>query len=415
MSNIEWTDVSWNPVRGCSRVSKGCENCYAERQAIRHAGPGGAYEGLVKTVNGHPVWTGAVRCVPAMLEKPQHWRNPRMIFVNSMSDLFHPSVPFDFIDRVMAVMASCPQHTFQILTKRPARMLEYFLGGDAPCGINGREELIRVALTTSHAPPGKWCSSIAWPLPNVWLIVSVEDQDTANERLPLLEQTPAAVRGVSCEPLLSHVDLGPWLGGYATPFIEQALAALDWVIVGGESGPGARPCRVEWIRDVRQQCQDAGVACFIKQMGAQPVADQPETMMDWAKHARFIGRGDGLANVKLQSRKGGDMSEWPKDLRVRQYPVGEIWKFTMLLESWLAMLKEIHDVVRELVGDVKPIGETRADENRLENLKILCDLTEELIMDINDVYMGDENSSEDSRKKAAKYAGEFFDRNEIAK
>jgi len=295
MTNIEWTDATWNPIRGCSRVSRGCERCYAERQAMRHAGPGRAYEGLVRTVNGHPAWTGEVRCLPGKLAEPLRWRKPRRVFVNSMGDLFHESVPDEFILRVFATMTHARQHIFQILTKRPERMRAW------------------CQHEVSIAPDG-------FPLPNVWLGVSVEDQRAADERMPLLLQTPAAVRFVSCEPLLGAVDLSPWLAvGGAKPVLDESgyniipgrapMRPIDWVIIGGESGPGARSCDVAWIRSIVRQCRAARVPCFIKQLGARPY-DSERGPLTTPTDVR----------LHLDDRKGADMAEWPPDLQVREWP-----------------------------------------------------------------------------------------------
>lgn len=275
-TKIQWTDATWNPVRGCSRVSEGCRNCYAERAAMRMAAPGGAYEGLVQIVNGHSRWTGTVALSGGMLRQPMQWTRGRRIFVNSMSDLFHESLPFEAIDKVFAVMADCPQHTFQILTKRPARMLEY-LSSDNP-----RYTASKVFdLTTGIA--GKFDCDIYWPLSNVWLGVSVEDQATADERIPLLLQAPAAVRWVSIEPMLRPVDLtgvevlkpeghrpGAWLNALTGHIVgpdDMTDMRLDWVVAGGESGPGARPMHPDWARSLRDQCRAADVPFFFKQWG----------------------------------------------------------------------------------------------------------------------------------------------------
>jgi protein gp37 len=267
---IPWTEDTWNPIRGCSRVSLGCGGphgqggCYAERLAIRLSGPGQPYEGLVKSTPSGPRWTGRVALVESALDLPLRWKKPGRIFVNSMSDLFHEKVPDEWIDRIFAVMAKAPQHTFQILTKRPERMLEW--------------------VTRSRPVP----------LPNVWLGVSVEDQETADVRIPLLLQTPTAVRWVSYEPALGSVDFRS-LG-----LLKRTGAGLDWMVVGGESGPGARPFDLAWARQTIDQCREAGIAPFFKQTGSRPILD-----------------GEPL---RLKDRKGGDMDEWPADLRVREYP-----------------------------------------------------------------------------------------------
>lgn len=239
-SKIEWTDATWNPVRGCSPVSAGCRNCYAARQAVRMSGPGGAYEGLVyisgSSVPPGPMWTGEI-AVGALREKgPLHWHKPRRIFVNSMSDLFHEGVSREYIALVFQVMREAWWHTFQVLTKRPERMLSVVRW------IDDQEEI-----------PG-----------NIWLGVSIEDQKTADERIPLLLQTPAAVRWVSYEPALGPVTLAPFVDPLNP---TDTYPDLHWVVAGGESGPNARPCHPDWIRSVRDQCQAAGVPFLFKQWG----------------------------------------------------------------------------------------------------------------------------------------------------
>lgn len=343
MSKIEWTDETWNPIVGCSLVSPGCTNCYAMKQAARielmtkgenasrdfdrrTRGEGlrpivSAYAGTTKPSRGGPVWTGHVaRASDATLTLPLRWKRPRRIFVNSMGDLFHESVPDEWIDKVFAVMALAPQHTFQVLTKRSKRMLEYMTApltgpwagrvvrvgwdDDVPrpetaVGWRMREAVRNMLLTA----PGESLNRAIdfmdrrdggegdgffrrWPLPNVWLGVSAEDQTRYDERVPDLLATPAAVHFFSFEPLLGPIR-ADYLG--------------EWSIVGGESGPGARPMNVEWARSIVDQCRSAGVSCFVKQLGADPV---------WA---------DG-AFLNLRDRKGGDMAEWPTDLRVREMP-----------------------------------------------------------------------------------------------
>ncbi|MDE2467382.1 MAG: phage Gp37/Gp68 family protein, partial [Bradyrhizobium sp.] len=275
-SGISWTDETWGPVRGCSRVSQGCTRCYAERIAARFSGSGQPYEGLAKQTPSGPRWTGNVKLIEERLLDPLKWRKPRRVFANSMSDLFHENLPDAAIDRVFAVMALAPQHCYQILTKRPERMLRYFsLGGlrEELIGIEA-ERVSGIARHTDAMQP-------RWPIPltNVWLGVSVEDQATADERIPLLLRTPAAVRFISAEPLLGPVQLarkwigrGKPLGGgpqcdLSRPWEAPAsMAGLDWFICGGESGPGARPMDIEWARSLRDQCNAAGVAFWMKQL-----------------------------------------------------------------------------------------------------------------------------------------------------
>jgi len=314
-SAIEWTDATWNPLRGCSRVSDGCRNCYAEKVAARFSGPGMPYEGLL-----HPTtkaWNGSVRLVPEKLVEPLTWKQPRRIFVNSMSDLFHEAVPDAWIDRIFAVMALTPQHTYQILTKRPSRMqsyLESFSWELVVASCRGSDGVSLIKRHTMQAlehhfgqrpasPVTSYKRRDRWPLPNVWLGVSVENQATAEERIPLLLQCPAAVRWLSCEPLLGptnilgHLMKGgqpgrcancgqghgftrcPNYGGVATthyayeggPILcdkfRRKYFAIDWVVAGGESGGGARPMHPDWARALRDQCARANVPFFFKQWG----------------------------------------------------------------------------------------------------------------------------------------------------
>jgi protein gp37 len=268
-TKIEWTDATWNPIRGCSRVSEGCRNCYAERTAARFSGLGQPYEGLAKSVAvtkdkggeflavlSEPRWTGDVRFIPELLGEPLHWKHPRKIFVNSMSDLFHEKVDVGWIDQIVAAMMVTPQHTFQVLTKRPERMRNYL------CNVGARQ--IEPHMQRLRAGIGR----LDWPWRNIWWGVSVEDQKTADERIPLLLETPAAVRWVSYEPALGPVDFGPFLIGLSR-VTGHALPGthLDWIVAGGESGPGARPAHPDWFRAARDQCQDAGVPFFFKQWG----------------------------------------------------------------------------------------------------------------------------------------------------
>lgn len=308
-SNIEWTDATWNPTRGCSRVSEGCRHCYAERFAARFAGPGGRYEGLVKThPSGEPRWTGDVRLVPEQLDQPLRWKKPQRIFVNSMSDLFHEKLRDEEIAAVFGVMAAAPQHTFQVLTKRPEWMRQWFEWIGSRAARDVMHEAVKSVMGYGN-PRRPGIKETRWPLHNVWLGVSVENQETADERIPMLLQTPAAVRFVSYEPALGPVDFSPWLDGQGTQCSPKWCRHpfLDWVIVGGESGPGSRPFDVAWARSVIEQCGKTGVACFVKQLGARPFGDGtvgPNTY-------------DALG---LRDRKGGDMAEWPEDLRVREMP-----------------------------------------------------------------------------------------------
>ena len=223
-TSIEWTDATWNPVAGCTVLSAGCTNCYAMRMAARLQAMGlPKYQGLTRKSGERHVWTGAVSLDEAALSIPAGWRKPRLIFVNSMSDLFQEPVPFEFIRRVWATMADTPRHTYQILTKRPERMAE--LVGDLPV------------------------------LPNVWLGTSVENE-AALGRLDHLRSTRAAVRFVSFEPLIGSVA-------------QADLTGVQWAIVGGESGPRAREMQEEWVDEVIDACIASGTAFFFKQWGGR--------------------------------------------------------------------------------------------------------------------------------------------------
>jgi len=358
---IAWTDATWNPLRGCSRVSTGCEHCYAERQAGRLRGPGQPYAGLVRKTSGGWRWTGEVRLIAQELATPLRWTQPRRIFVTAMSDLFQESVSEDLIDAVLAVMALAPQHTFQVLTKRPARMMAYLterwpparaqsltLPGtrwDRPAEppgadrhqqiLNTAERLLQGPLgaqTRFWTPDGRPLSHAQpWPLPNVWWGVSVENQATAEARIPWLLQTPAVGRFVSYEPALEAVDFSPWLGEALETTTGQGLPAelwsargLDWVICGGESGPHARPCRTCWLRQVVRQCAAAAIPCFVTQVGSRPTGDQAEAWPDdtrWTAVEAHPGADTLYAlRVKLKAPQGADPTEWPDDLRCQQFP-----------------------------------------------------------------------------------------------
>lgn len=306
---IQWTDKTWNPVRGCALVSEGCRSCYAMKVAHRFSGPGKPYEGLTEIGPKGPRWNGKIRLVEKALLEPLRWRKPRRIFVNSMSDLFHEDVPFEFIDRVFAVMALCPQHTFQILTKRAERMLTYW----AADRWNVVEQAVEIISDRRGDVAGRVIREQfetdldKYPLPNVWLGVSVERQQEADERIPLLLQTSAAVRFISAEPLLGLIGLARHF-----PHVHGQRNDRFWVIVGGESGAGARPCDLAWIRSIVQQCATAGVSCFVKQLGAKPVETNPAL-------GGLIGR-TAYPLDPLRDRKGGDIDEWAVDLRIREFP-----------------------------------------------------------------------------------------------
>jgi protein gp37 len=304
---IAWTDQTWNPIRGCSRVSEGCRNCYAEGVAARFSGPGLPFEGLARrTAKGLPQWTGKVRMVPERMADPLRWKRPRRVFVNSVSDLFHEGLSNEQIAAIFGVMAAALQHTFQVLTKRPRRMWQWFRWIESlpehpslECAafLLGTEPEMDGPIHCKFGPN----PDAAWPLPNVWLGVSVEDQKRAEERIPYLLDTPAAVRWVSAEPLLERVELFAFLD---SDLRNRSLAALgsrpmpgiDWVVVGGESGNGARLFDPNWAYAMIDACRSARTPIFVKQMGANAY------------------------DLPLKSKKGGDPAEWPEDLRVQQFP-----------------------------------------------------------------------------------------------
>ncbi len=408
-TSIEWTatvnpDGSvtpgkvWNPVTGCHKVSPGCKHCYAEGVAKRF------WKTQYPPVDTRPREFGDVQTHVDRLTAPFSWKKPYKVFVNSMSDLFEESVPFEFIDQAFAVMALCPHITFIVLTKRAERMREYIKGATierigaavpvAEWPVSKHEGETRITGNPPAAAEMYRTTRKAWPLPNVWLLVSVENQKYADERIPILLDTPAAVRGISYEPALGPVELtynqmcGAMGWGPPSPprrantppdviaadLIQQSRWVLgptriSWVIVGGESGPGARPFDVTWARSIVKQCAAAGAACFVKQFGSRPfggdVLCQFRSHEEWVSKARsWLGgiSGGGLkykkqeravcvdakgrvclsgrefriaheegafpvtvfAELVLGDRKGGNMSEWPEDLRVRQFPEARV-------------------------------------------------------------------------------------------
>lgn len=232
---IVWCHETWNPIRGCSRMSAGCSNCYAERVAARFSGPGQPYAGLARMTPKGPAWTGKVAFVPEHLEDPIRWKRPRRIFVNSMSDLFHDAVEMDWIVVILDAMRRAPQHRFQVLTKRPETMADI---------LTARPELMD-------------------GLGHVWWGTSVENQEVAEARLEALAFVPSPNRWVSAEPLIGPLDLSPWLGGPPT----REVGSIGWVVAGGESGPYSRAMAPSWARDLRDQCREAGVPFLFKQWG----------------------------------------------------------------------------------------------------------------------------------------------------
>ena len=306
-TGISWTDATWNPVVGCTKVSPGCDNCYAIRTARRMiANPNPAVSQAYAGTEAGGEWTGKVNLLADRLDQPLRWRKPRRIFVNAQSDLFHKEVPDDFIARVFAVMALAPRHTFQVLTKRHGRMRSLLRSSDFRSAV---EDAIK-GMVSAHQPKHVWYA--AWPLPNVWLGVSVEDQATADLRIPALLDTPAAVRFLSCEPLLGPMDLQmavprPCTCGPGQTFLigetrahKTGCPALrwpfpDWVVVGGETGPNAPPMHPTWARSLRDQCASTGVAFHFKQAGS------------------VLAREWGC------NGKGANPDEWPESFP-REYP-----------------------------------------------------------------------------------------------
>lgn len=282
-SLIEWTDATWNPTTGCTKKSPGCKFCYAKR-LFPKVYPGRAFED--------------VRVHVDRLDRPLRWRRPRHVFVNSMSDLFHALVPDAFIDQVFHVMARAPRHVFQILTKCPERMQDYISSA-----LDGR--LLQLGDGVAMR--------MREPLPNVWLGVSAEDQKRADERVPLLMRTPAAVRFLSLEPLIDTVDLGRWLcshmedGHWVNDSRRGSL--VNWVIVGGESGGRAvRTMHPDWVRRVRDQCNAAGVPFFFKQWGHhKPLFAEGDLSLDLCDPPRNLSvkRGDFVCWAAVGKKKAG--------------------------------------------------------------------------------------------------------------
>lgn len=300
-TKIEWADEVWNPVTGCTKVSQGCKHCYAERMSKRLAGRFGYSADDPFKVTLHPDKLGL----------PNEWRKPRRVFVCSMGDLFHEDVPDNFIRSIWLRMAGYHWHQYMVLTKRPERMLE--IASTSLINLENGEPFI----------PG-----------NIWLGVSAEDQKTANERIPVLLQTPAAHRFVSCEPLLGPIDLthlsGKEAGWNCNTYdalsmdVEEGdIGQLDLVIVGGESGPGARPMHPEWARSLRDQCEDAGVPFFFKQWGRYTYSDRMfDSEIRWVNKAN--GWMSGLPSVVCVDMDGKSLN-CGADFMAAKYPVAWGW------------------------------------------------------------------------------------------
>lgn len=387
---IAWCDETWNPFRGCTRISTGCLHCYAEKVAARFSGPGQPYEGLAtlhRKSNGttEARWTGKLAVVEKVMDLPLRWKRPRMVFVNSMSDAFHESLSRADIFKVLSV---CVQgaiqrgHIFQILTKRAERMrklVEEFIDMGELCGAGAFcwDQHRNSAEERGEFEEFKKSHRLPW---GIWLGVSVENQDAADERLPHLVQMDGVdVKFVSAEPLIGPTNMRPWLRTVEPAtlhtFTPDAKAAygetppagspvtldrdwknpIRWVIVGGESGAGARPMDIEWARQIVRDCAEGGTACFVKQLGDVPhedsgLAQEFRSFQHWVdkgkswlssgKWACFDARGRhcpsgremmrardegafpvrALPLLRLRASKGGDPEEWSPDLRVREYP-----------------------------------------------------------------------------------------------
>lgn len=313
-TGIAWTESTWNPVTGCTKVSAGCKHCYAERDWQRLASA------------PHTIYAGRafadVRVHPERFDQPLRWRRPRRIFVNSMSDLFHEAIPDAAIDAILAVMLLAPHHTFQVLTKRPERMRAYFAAPDLYDRVLACANAVRAThprLGLDSIPIDNPASRFAR---HIWWGVSAEDQETADVRIPILLQVPVAHHWLSAEPLLGPLRLdqvpvvaeGP-LRPHRLP--SDRLPRLDWVVVGGESGPKARLCHADWITRIVKECAEAHIPIFVKQMGAVFIDEQDGV----AGHNLIVDANDqGWVRRRLDHRAGADPQEWPDTLRVREYP-----------------------------------------------------------------------------------------------
>jgi protein gp37 len=345
-TSIEWTQEVWNPTRGCSRVSPGCERCYAEVMAARFSDEGYWGHGFAERGKHGGRWTRRLALVTeeafpghGKIDTPLHWRTPRTVFVNSTSDLFHEDLTNEEIAAVFGVMAACPQHVFQILTKRAKRLREWHAWLARECiGCNGGRGMTAAARCLVEAqrvcdhPLLRETGPIVdrfWPLSNVWQGVSVESQPYADERVPDLLACDAMVFWVSYEPALGPVDFSRFLRASLVlptgvrvqhPDPRAQLGGtwdtrrIGWIVCGGESGPRARPFNLAWARAVRDQCAAMSVPYFFKQAGAN-VYDEGKGLLDDEDPLAI-----DVVRVMLKAKKGGDLSEIPADLRIRQFP-----------------------------------------------------------------------------------------------
>jgi len=336
-TGIEWTDATWNPMTGCQKISEGCRWCYADTMAKRIQGNYRKLEG-----EGKPIPAGIKRYRdgfapafhPDALGEPLRWMKPRRVFVCSMSDLFHTSFSFEQIAAVFGVMAACPQHQFQVLTKRVDRALKFYEwlqdrieyhGGWCPGGA-AQVCFMEAMKYTSEISLGQMMGEVdervPWPLPNVWVGVTVENQRAADERIPLLLKVPAAVRFLSCEPLIGPVDLvetfedviGSLGAGRLCDTWTLHGNSMDWVIAGGESGPKARPSHPDWFRQLRDQCQAAGVAFFFKQWGRWhptfPLYHDQDSWVDDNHDQELFAEGPWTDRGVVLHRNGQRTEDW---------------------------------------------------------------------------------------------------------
>jgi protein gp37 len=353
-TTIEWATAVWNPTTGCTRVSAGCDNCYAfalhDKRYASNLHAANDFLGVLEVdqrVESRAMaarrmgvkmpWPkqydrpfSRVQLLPERLDDPLRHKKPERYFVDSMSDLFHEDVPDEYLDRVFLRMALNRRHRFLILTKRPERMSAYchrVMPSPSP------EDLDHVSTLTTPGERevvGDWARlsmmGLPQPPPNVWLGTSVEDQASADERIPHLLATPAAVRFLSCEPLLGPIDLvSLFQDGTAMRELEKGVAhynvRIDWVIVGGESGPRARPMDLAWARSLVEQCRAAGVTPFVKQLGSRPYLKVTVAGSEALRDETYTPEYPwGSMPLHLRESHGRDMAEWPEDLRVREFP-----------------------------------------------------------------------------------------------
>ncbi len=358
-TKIEWTDATVNAINGCTVISPGCTNCYAMRLAGTRLGNHPTRAGLTRPSKAGPVWNGNVRLNDEQLLQPLRWKRPRRIFWNAHGDMFHQAVPEAWIDRCFAVMALTPHHIHQVLTKRADRMRTYF----ADAAVNGR--IARAILDLTIANP-KLLTIVPWPvqsvgdlddpvdvrvalpLPNVWLGVSVEDQERALQRIPDLLATPASIRWLSCEPLLDYVLLTDIADGGSTVLNPECWGhcdcsglfgydpgcrrnggdgtlarKIDWVVVGGESGPGARPMHPDSVRQIRDDCAEANVPFFFKQWGEWTPGENVQRSSGWVEGAHWFDERWSFEEQNL-SATDGHVDDEPDLYRVGKRAAGRL-------------------------------------------------------------------------------------------